>query len=254
MSITNSESGTRIDEVADRIFRISTPIPPNPALPAGFTFNQYLIASDAPLLFHTGQRGLFPLVREAVASVLPPESLRYVGFSHVEGDECGALREWLEIAPDAQPVCSQAAAMLYTNDATDRPVRALADGERLELGGHEVVWFDTPHVPHGWECGYLGETKTRTLLCGDLFTQAGNEHAPVTESSLVGPSEAMRGMMDYYSHSPTTRAQLERLAAFDPRVLACMHGSAYAGDGARLIRELADALAPRPPVGSSQAA
>lgn len=254
MTVTNSESGTRIDEVADRIFRISTPIPPNPALPTGFTFNQYLIASDAPLLFHTGQRGLFTLVREAIASVLRPESLRYVGFSHVEGDECGALREWLEIAPDAQPVCSQAAAMLYTNDATDRPVRALGDGERLDLGGHEVVWFDTPHVPHGWECGYLGETRTRTLLCGDLFTQAGNDHAPLTESNIVGPSEAMRGMMDYYAHSPTTRAQLERLAAFDPRVLACMHGSAYAGDGARLIRELADALAPRPQVSSTRAA
>jgi len=242
MSITNSQSGTRIDEVANRIFRISTPVPPNPALPTGFTFNQYLIASDAPLLFHTGQRGLFPLVREAVAAVLPPESLRYVGFSHVEGDECGALREWLELAPEAQPVCSQAAAMLYTSDATERPVRALADGEHLSLGDHEVVWFDTPHVPHGWECGYLGEVTTRTLLCGDLFTQAGNEHAPVTEADVVGPSEAMRRAMDYYAHSPSTRAQLERLAAFDPRVLACMHGSAYTGDGARRLRELADAL------------
>jgi flavorubredoxin len=242
MPIIDSPSGTRIDEIAARIYRISVPVPPNQDLPPGFSFNQFLLAGDAPLLFHTGPRRLFPLVQRAVASVLPPESLRYVGFSHVEGDECGSLAEWLALAPNAQPVCSRVAAMVYTSDATDRPVRALADGESIDLGGQRVVWFDTPHVPHGWECGYLGETSTRTLLCGDLFTQAGATNAPLTESDIVGPSEAMRRMMDYYAHGKDTRRHLERLAAFEPRVLACMHGSSFAGDGRAAIIDLASAL------------
>ena len=242
MPIIDSPSGTRIDEIAARIYRISVPVPPSKDLPPGFSFNQFLLAGDAPLLFHTGPRRLFPLVQEAVANVLPPESLRYVGFSHVEGDECGSLSEWLALAPEAEPVCSRVAAMIYTSDATDRPVRALADGESIDLGGQRVVWFDTPHVPHGWECGYLGETSTRTLLCGDLFTQAGATNAPLTEGDIVGPSEAMRSMMDYYAHGKDTRRHLERLAGFEPRVLACMHGSSFAGDGRAAIIELANAL------------
>lgn len=247
MTVTNRESQTQIDEVAAGIYRISTPIPPSPELPPGFTFNQYLIAAEAPLLFHTGPRRLFPLVREAVTAVLPPESLRYVAFSHVEADECGSLAEWLALAPQAQPVCSQIAAMTFTRDVTDRPVLALRHGENLELGSHRVVWFDAPHVPHGWDCGFLGETKTRTLLCGDLLTQAGAQHPALTESDILGPSEAMRGVMDYYAHGPDTRRHLERLAAFEPRVLACMHGSAFAGDGAAVLRELASALEARRP-------
>jgi len=243
MPVIDSQSGTRIDEIAARIYRISVPVPPSKDLPPGFSFNQFLLAADAPLLFHTGPRRLFPLVQRAVASVLPPESLRYIGFSHVEGDECGSLAEWLALAPAAQPVCSRVATMIYTSDATDRPVRALADGESIDLGGQRVVWFDTPHVPHGWECGYLGETSTRTLLCGDLFTQAGATNAPLTESDIVGPSEAMRRMMDYYAHGKDTRRHLERLAAFEPRVLACMHGSSFAGDGRAAIMDLANALA-----------
>jgi flavorubredoxin len=242
MTITNRETGTQIDEIAARIFRISTPIPPNPALPPGFSFNQFLIAAEQPLLFHTGPRRLFPLVREAVQSVLPPESLRFVGFSHVEGDECGSLAEWLALAPHAQPVCSQVAAMIYTSDATDRPVHALGDGESLELGEQRVIWFDTPHVPHGWECGYLGEASTRTLLCGDLFTQAGAQHPALTRSDVLAPSEAMRGVLDYYAHGPDTRKHLERLASFEPRVLACMHGSAFEGDGRGQLLALANAL------------
>jgi flavorubredoxin len=244
MPVTNSQTGTRIDEIAPRIYRISVPIPPSPELPLGFSFNQFLIAADEPLLFHTGPRKMFPLVREAVAWVIPPESLRYVGFSHVEGDESGALAEWLAIAPRAEPVCSRLAAMIYTNDATDRKVRALADGESLELGSQTVTWFDAPHVPHGWECGYLGEATTRTLFCGDLFTQAGASNPPLTEQDIIGPSEGMRSVMDYYSHSPDTRRHLEKLAAFEPRVLACMHGSAYAGDGRAALLALATALEP----------
>lgn len=198
MTVTNPETGTSIHEIARNIFRVSTPIPPSAELPPGFSFSQFLIAAEEPLLFHTGPRKLFPLVREAIRAVLPPETLRYIGFSHVEGDESGALNEWLALAPHAAPVCSQVAAMIFTNDATDRPVRALAHGESIDLGGHRVTWFDAPHVPHGWECGYLGEVSTRTLLCGDLFTQAGASNPPLTEQEILGPSEAMRAQMDYY--------------------------------------------------------
>lgn len=242
MPVTDTQTGTRIDEIAAGIYRICIPIPPSPELPPGFTFNQMLIAADEPLLFHTGPRRSFPLVREAVATVLPPESLRYVGFSHVEADECGALAEWLSLAPRAEPVCSQVAAMVFTRDATDRPVRALSDAAELDLGSHRVTWFDAPHVPHGWDCGFLGELGTRTLLCSDLFTQAGAEHPPLTERDILGPSEAMRQRMDYFAHGKDTRQHLEKLAAFEPRVLACMHGSAYLGDGRALLLELADAL------------
>lgn len=239
MPITDPSTGTRIDEIARGIYRISTPIR---TTPAGFSFNQYLIAATEPLLFHTGPRKLFPYVREAVRSVLPPESLRYVALSHVEGDECGSLREWLALAPSAEPVCSKVAAIVYVNDAVDGNVRALKDDEVLDLGGHAVTWFDTPHVPHGWECGYLWESTTRTLLCGDLFTQAGADQMPLTQHEIVSPSEAMRARTDYFAHAPNTRRDIERLAALEPRVLACMHGSAFEGDGRAQLIELASAL------------
>jgi flavorubredoxin len=242
MPVTNREMGTRIDEIEDGIYRVSTPIPPSPALPRGFSFNQFLIADEQPLLFHTGPRRLFPLVREAITTVLSPERLRFIAFSHVEGDECGSLREWLDTAPGAAPVCSRVAAMTYAEDATDRPTRALADGEVLSLGRRSVRWFDAPHAPHAWDCGYLGEIATKTLLCGDLFTQAGAELHPVTESEILGPSEEMRAALDYFAHGPDTRPALERLAAFEPRLLACMHGSAYRGDGAAHLRALVGAL------------
>src|SRR5688572_11375973 len=154
MPITNPETGTRIDEVADGIYRVSTPVPPSPALPPGFSFNQFLIVDEEPLLFHTGLRKMFPMVREAVAHVLPPERLRFVAFSHVEADENGALTEWLETAPHAAVVCSRVAAMVSVGDETDRTVRALSDGESLSLGRHTVSWFDAPHVPHAWDCGF----------------------------------------------------------------------------------------------------
>ncbi|HZS05223.1 MAG TPA: MBL fold metallo-hydrolase [Blastocatellia bacterium] len=236
MAITNTQSGTSVDEIADGIYRISTPIP-------GFTFNQYLIVDDAPLLFHTGLRRIFPLVREAVASVMPVERLRYVAFSHVEADECGALNEWLADAPEAVPVCGRVAAMVSIGDLADRPPQALADGEVLSLGSRAVRWFDAPHLPHGWECGYLLEEQTRTLLCGDLFTQGGNEHQPLTESDILGPSEAFRRTMDYYAHTKNDRQVLDRLALAEPTTLACMHGSAWRGDGAKLLRALAESLA-----------
>jgi flavorubredoxin len=237
--ITNREAGTRVDEVAEGIFRISTPVT---VLPGGFTFNQYLLVDEEPLLFHTGPRRMFPLVREAVAAVIPVERLRYVGLSHFEADECGALNEFLAVAPGAVPVCGRIAAMVSIDDVADRKARALADGETLALGRHRVRWFDTPHVPHGWECGYLFEEHTRTLLCGDLFTQGGAEHAPVTEADILGPSEAMRAGLDYWAHATNTTAVLERLAAAEPSTLACMHGAAWRGDGGALLRALAERL------------
>src|SRR5581483_6408362 len=235
--ITNSKSGTTVDEIASGIHRISTPFHDLP-IPGGFSFNQYLIVDDEPLLFHTGLRRLFPLVREAVSKVIPVEKLHHLGFSHFEADEAGAMNEFLAVAPQAAPLCSQIGAIVSMNDVADRPGRGLADGEEISLGKHRLRWIYTPHVPHGWDCGVLFDETTQTLLCGDLFTQAGANHPPVTQSDILGPSEMMRKPMDYFAHSVGTPAILERLAALNPRMLACMHGSAYQGDGNALLREL----------------
>ena len=238
--ITNTESGTNVHEIAEGIYRINTPLS---AVPGGFSFNQYLVEDDEPLLFHTGLKHMFPLVREAIARVIPVERLRYVAFSHFESDECGALNALLAVAPRAVPVCGRVAALVSVEDFADRAPRPLAHGETIRLGKHEVRWLDAPHVPHGWETGFLFEDKTRTLLCGDLFTQGGAGEAPVTESDILGPSEAFRQPMDYYSHSKNAGAILETLAATEPTTLACMHGSAWRGDGGALLRELARTLA-----------
>lgn len=237
--ITNAQSGTNVQEIAEGIYRINTPLD----IPGGaFSFNQYLVADDEPLLFHTGPRRLFPLVREAVASVLPPETLRWISFSHVEADECGSLNEWLATAPEAHPLCGSIAAMVSIGDMADREPRALAHGETLTTGKRTMRWFDAPHVPHGWECGLLGEETTKTLFCGDLFTQGGRGETALTESDILGPSEAFRHAMDYYSDTRRARPVIEALAAFAPRTLACMHGSAWRGDGGTLLRQLGDAL------------
>jgi flavorubredoxin len=238
--ITNEATGTNVHEVAPGIYRINTPVD----IPGGapFNFNQYLVADDEPLVFHTGPRRMFPLVAEAIGRVLPLATIRYVAFSHVEADECGALNDFLAAAPDAVPVCGRTAAMVSVNDLADRPARALADGELLRTGRHALRWLDAPHVPHGWECGFMMETETRTLLCGDLFTQGGSGATPLTESDILGPSEAFRSPMDYYAHAPHTAAVLERLAREQPQVLACMHGTAWRGDGAALLRALAETL------------
>lgn len=234
-------SDTNVHEIASGIYRISTPLPPE-AVPGGFTFNQYLVVDDEPLLFHTGPRRLFPLVRDAVARIVRPQRLRWIGFSHVEADECGSLNEWLAAAPHATPLCGRIAAMVSMNDLADRPPRALADGEALDLGTCRVTWLDTPHVPHAWECGFLWESHTRTLLCGDLFTQGGGGLPAVTEADILGPSEAFRRALDYYAHPRDGRRHLERLASLEPAMLACMHGSAWRGDAGKLLRELADSI------------
>jgi len=240
--ITNAQSGTNVHEIADRIFRINTPV----VLPGDrrFSFNQYLVVDEEPMLFHTGLRKLFPLVSDAIGRVLPLDRMRYFALSHVEADECGAMNDFLAVAPNAVPLCGRIAAMVSMTDLADRPPRAMSDGELICLGTHTLKWFDTPHMPHGWECGLMFDTTTRTFFCGDLFTQPGKGEAPVTESDVLGPSEAFRKPMDYFAHSPNTTAILERLASEQPATLACMHGSAWRGDGASLLRELAVALLP----------
>jgi flavorubredoxin len=239
MPITNSESGTNVHEIADGIYRINTPVA---TVADGFSFNQYLILDEEPLLYHTGPRKMFGLVREAVAHVMRPERLRYVSFSHFEADECGSLNEWLAVAPRAEPLCGAIAAMTSVGDVANRAPRVIADGERVSLGKHAVRWFDTPHLPHAWECGHLYEDSTATFFCGDLFTQPGATHPPVTESDILSPSEAFRRALDYFSHSKHAPAQLERLAQTQPALLACMHGAAWRGDGAALLRELAGSI------------
>ena len=239
---TNPQEATRIDEIADGIYRISTPVPPS-VIPGGFSFNQYLVVDDAPLLHHTGLSRMFPAVRDAIASVIPVESLRYISFSHYEADECGSLNEFLQLAPQAEPLCSRIAKMVSVDDIALRPARALGDGEELSLGTHTVRWIDTPHLPHAWECGHLFETTTKTLFCGDLFTQGGHQHEPLTSDDILEPSEAMRGGLDYFSQTRQVTELAEKLAATSPRILACMHGSAWQGDGAALLRQLAKRLA-----------
>jgi flavorubredoxin len=239
--ITNAQSGTNINEVAEGIYRINTPV----HLPGGagaFSFNQYLVVDDAPLLFHTGQRQLFPLVSEAIRTVLPLEKLRYLGMSHFEADESGAMNQFLAAAPQAVVVCSQVAAMVAVGDQADRAPHTLADGAELSLGRRTLRWFDAPHVPHGWENGFMMDVTSRTLFCGDLFTQGGVGAEALIEGDILGPSEAFRKAMDYYAHAPQTAATLERLAREQPVTLACMHGSAWRGDGGKLLRGLAESL------------
>jgi flavorubredoxin len=239
--ITNSTSGTSLHEIALGIYRINTPV----ALPdgSGFNFNQYLVADDEPLLFHSGPKRMFPLVAEAIGKVLPVEKLRYVAFAHFEADECGALNDFLAAAPRAEALSSRIGAMVSVNDFALRPARALADGEILRLGRHALKWLDAPHVPHGWDNGFMMELETATMLCGDLFTQASDNGKALTEGDILGPSEEFRRAMDYYAHAPQTGATLEKLARESPTTLACMHGSAWRGDGAALLRALARSLA-----------
>jgi flavorubredoxin len=236
-----SHTNTRIDEIADGLYRISTDVPE--LMPGGFSFNQFLIVDDAPLLFHTGPRSLFDSVSRAIARVLDPACLRYIAFSHLEADECGAINPFLERAPAAQAVCSQLGAGVFLADSALRPARGLAHGEQLELGRHVLTWLDAPHLPHGMDCGYMFERHTRTLLCGDLFTQPGSALPPVTEGDIFAPSEAMRAGFPY-APIQNARDLLGRLAAAEPKLLACMHGSSFRGDGAPLLRALGEALSP----------
>jgi flavorubredoxin len=230
---------TTLSEIADGIYRVSTFVP-DIAPPAGFTFNQFLIVGDEPLLFHTGPRRMFATVREAVSRVLPPERLRWITFGHYESDECGAMNEWLAVAPAAEVAHGQTGCAVSLHDMADRPPRALADNEVIELGrGKRVRYFDTPHTPHGWDAGLLYEESTGTLLCGDLFTQLGNGPA-LTSEDIVGPAIAAEDLFRYSSLNPAMGTTIRALADASPRTLALMHGPSFAGDGAAALRALAD--------------
>ncbi|HUY21863.1 MAG TPA: MBL fold metallo-hydrolase [Acidimicrobiales bacterium] len=230
---------TKVDELADGIFRISTWVA-EIAPPAGFTFNQFLIRAEQPLLFHTGPRAMFPLVSDAVASVLPVHQLRWITFGHVEADECGSMNQWLAAAPDAEVAHGVVGCMVSLNDLADRPPRALADGEILDLGGKVVRHVDTPHVPHGWDARVLFEETTATLFCGDLFTALGNGPA-VTSDDVVAPAMEAEAVFRASCLAPDTATVMRRLGELSPRNLALMHGSSYAGDGNRALCDLAGA-------------
>ena len=229
---------TTVDEIGDRIFRLSTFVPD--LMPGGFTFNQFLVDAAQPLLFHTGMRGLFPLVSAAAARVVPPGRLRWISFGHVEADENGSMNQWLAAAPASQVLHGELGCMVSLNDLADRPPHALAHGATLELGGRRVRLIATPHVPHAWESIVLFEETTRTLFCGDLFTHAGNGPA-VTEADIVGPAMEMeRGFPGGTALTPATGATLRALADLGPTTLAVMHGSSFRGDGASALRALAE--------------
>jgi flavorubredoxin len=229
---------TRIDEIADDIYRLSTYMA-EVAPPAGFTFNQFLVKAEQPLLFHTGMRGIFPLVSQAVARIVPLDSLRWIGFGHVEADECGAMNKWLEAAPRAQVAHGQIACAVSLQDLADRAPRALNDGEVLDLGGKRVRYLDTPHVPHCWEAGVMYEETTGTLLCGDLLTHLGDGPA-LTTRDIVGPAIAAEEIFHATSIGAATTPTIRRLADLEPRTLALMHGSSFNGDCAHALHSLAD--------------
>lgn len=229
----------KIDEVAAGIYRLSVHVP-DIAPPAGFTFNHFLLRGDEPLLFHTGLRRMFPILRDAVARLIPPESLRWIAFGHYEADECGAMNEWLAVAPQAQVAHGQTGAMVSLNDMADRPPRILEDGARVELGrGLSVRYLDTPHIPHGWDAGVLHEEASGTLLCGDLFTQIGNG-AALTGGDIVGPAIAAEDLFGFSSLNPGMGATIRGLTRLTPRRLALMHGPTFEGDAVGALGALAD--------------
>ncbi|HVQ36169.1 MAG TPA: hypothetical protein VMS31_01465 [Pyrinomonadaceae bacterium] len=231
-----------IEEVAPDLFRISTYIPE-----INLQFNQFLLRDDEPLLFHTGMRSLFPLVRDEVARVIEPSRIRWIGFSHFESDECGALNDWLRVAPQAEPVCSQVGALVSVNDFADRPAHAMNDGEVLNTGMYRLRFLHTPHVPHCWEAGLMFEETQGTLLCSDLFTHQGDGE-PKTTSDVVGPFKAgligdLQGLFaNAYPYTAQTGETLKSLAALNPRTLAIMHGSTFVGNGKQALEDLATAM------------
>ena len=228
---------TDIHEIAPDIYRLSTFVPA--VGPTGFTFNQFLVDADEPLLFHYGQRALFPLIADAVKRVIPLDRLRWTTCSHVEGDESGALNEWLAAAPNATPAHGQLGCNVWLTDMADRPPRALKNDEVLDLGGKRVRWLDTPHVPHNWDAGLIYEETTGTLFSSDLFTQVGPANA-TTESDIVAPAIAVAARLPFMPPTPMAEPTLRRLAALKPTTIALMHGPTFKGDGAAALNALAD--------------
>lgn len=233
----------RIDEIAPDVFRVSLYVPQ-----IDLQFNHFLVRDDEPLLFHTGMRGMFPEVRAAISTLIDPAALRWISWSHFEVDECGALNEWLAVAPRAQALCSQVGAMVNINDFADRAPRGLSKDEVIDTGRHRYRFVPTPHLPHGWDAGVLFDEQTGLLLCSDLFHQVGDVEA-MTSGDILGRWDAAIAayqahpvLMDYVPLTPSTRRRLDELADLQPRVLAAMHGSTFVGDGAAALRAAADML------------
>jgi flavorubredoxin len=233
----------RIDEIAPDVFRISIYAPQ-----LDLQFNHFVVKDDEPLLFHTGMRKMFPEVRDAVAKVIDPATLRWISWSHFEVDECGALNEWLAVAPNAQAICSQVGAMVNIGDFANRPPVGLSKNDVIETGSHRYRFVPTPHLPHGWDAGVLFEEKSGLLLCSDLFHQVGDVE-PVTSNDVLGRWDAAVAayqqhpvLMDYVPLTPNTRRRLDELADLQPKILAAMHGSTFVGDGAAALRSAADML------------
>ena len=225
---------TRVTEIADGIHQLTTHV-----ADMDFSFNQYLVTGDEPLLFHTGPRQLFSLVADAVAGIIPVDALRWIGFGHVEADECGSMNRWLAGAPRSTVVQGGVGCMVSLNDLADRPPRALGSGEVLDLGGHRLRWIDTPHVPHGWEAGLFYDETTRTLLCGDLFTQTGDCPA-TTDGDIVEAAIAGEDLFRASSLAPSSGATVRALADLDVSTLALMHGPAFTGDCTAALIALAE--------------
>jgi len=225
---------TTVNEINDGIYRLSTYLPD-----IDFMFNQFLIDAEEPMLFHTGGRQFFPLVSAAAATVVPAEKLRWISYGHFETDECGALNQWLDVAPNATPVQGTIGVMVSLADYANREARPLANGEVLDLGGKRVRWIDTPHVPHGWDAGVTYEETTGTLLCGDLFTATGNS-APLTDNDIVGPAEAAEDIFHATCLAPTTGDTIRGLADLAPTTLGLMHGPSFNGDCVGSLKALAE--------------
>ncbi len=232
-----------LSEIAEDVYRISVYVPQ-----INLQFNHFLIKDEEPLLFHTGLRAMFPLVREAVARVIDPATIRHIGFSHFESDECGALNQWLEIAPRAEPVCGLVGALVSVNDFSNRPARALTHEDTFNTGKYRFRFLPTPHVPHGWDAGVMFEETHRILFCSDLFHQWGDRE-PVATGGIIERSrdallESEAGpFANYVPYTHHTGRVLEGLAKWQPRTLAAMHGSGFSGDCSQAIRDLATVMA-----------
>ncbi|PRY10666.1 metallo-beta-lactamase superfamily protein [Pontibacter ummariensis] len=229
---------TNINEIAPDLYRISVYVPD-----FDMQFNHFLILDEEPLLYHTGMRSMFPLLKEALAKVVAPEKLRWIGFSHFEVDECGSLNDWLQIAPHAQGVCSEVGAIVNMSDFAIRPAKGLTRADVLTTGKYSYRFIPTPHLPHGWDAGVMFEEKNKVLLCSDLFHQNGNVTAITDKDIMERVRTSLRAgqqspLSDYMPYTHKTAGMLKELAALQPTTLATMHGSSYNGNGAQALLDL----------------
>jgi flavorubredoxin len=233
---------TKIDEIAPDVFRLCVYV-----ADIDMQFNHFLVRDDEPLLFHTGLKGMFPALRDAVASLIDPAQLRYIAWSHFESDECGALNDWLQIAPKAEPVCTLVGKLVTVDDFSSRPARGMTAADVLSTGKHRYRFYPSPHIPHGWDAGVLFEETQKTLFCSDLFHHFGDA-AALTLSDLIGPTrQGMQKMQQgplasYMPYTRSTEGVLRSLAELKPETLAVMHGSSYRGPCERLLTDLAGVI------------